>query len=213
MLSMPPDSTIPAEPALMISWASMVAFMPEPQTLLTVVAPVASGSPAPRAAWRAGGGKDDDGIGACGHHGFSCSVRCYMTIVIYKGIAMAGCRFPQRGASRQTAGALEEMEAGPAHPREAVARDFGRRSSRGLPGYRCVVGAPLGAGKGRPGPAFLRNRVRTANPAGAMTEKRGADCESLLGTYSSVLRFVGRISTNDPGSAPTDLLWNRPDGA
>ena len=32
----------------------MVAFMPEPQTLLTVVAPVASGSPAPRAAWRAG---------------------------------------------------------------------------------------------------------------------------------------------------------------
>ena len=32
----------------------MVAFMPEPQTLLIVVAPVASGSPAPRAAWRAG---------------------------------------------------------------------------------------------------------------------------------------------------------------
>ena len=38
----------------MMSWASMVAFMPEPQTLLMVVAPVASGSPAPRAAWRAG---------------------------------------------------------------------------------------------------------------------------------------------------------------
>ena len=54
MLSMPPDSTIPAEPALMMSCASMVAFMPEPQTLLMVVAPVASGSPAPRAACRAG---------------------------------------------------------------------------------------------------------------------------------------------------------------
>ena len=54
MLSMPPDSTISAEPALMMSCASMVAFMPEPQTLLTVVAPVASGSLAPRAAWRAG---------------------------------------------------------------------------------------------------------------------------------------------------------------
>ena len=54
MLSMPPDSTIEADPALMMSWASMVAFMPEPQTLLMVVAPVASGSLAPRAAWRAG---------------------------------------------------------------------------------------------------------------------------------------------------------------
>ena len=54
MLSMPPDSTISAEPALMMSCASMVAFMPEPQTLLMVVAPVASGSLAPRAAWRAG---------------------------------------------------------------------------------------------------------------------------------------------------------------
>jgi hypothetical protein len=32
----------------------MVAFMPEPQTLLIVVAPVESGKPAPRAAWRAG---------------------------------------------------------------------------------------------------------------------------------------------------------------
>ncbi len=38
----------------MMSWASIVAFMPEPQTLLMVVAPVASGSLAPRAAWRAG---------------------------------------------------------------------------------------------------------------------------------------------------------------
>src|SRR5882757_2269305 len=54
MLSMPPDTTISAEPALIMSCASMVAFMPEPQTLLMVVAPVASGSLAPRAAWRAG---------------------------------------------------------------------------------------------------------------------------------------------------------------
>src|SRR5438128_5801564 len=54
MLSLPPDSTFSALPALMMSCASMVAFMPEPQTLLTVVAPVASGSPAPRAACRAG---------------------------------------------------------------------------------------------------------------------------------------------------------------
>src|ERR1700730_14873713 len=54
MLSMPPDTTISAEPALMMSCASMVAFMPEPQTLLMVVAPVASGGPPPRAAWRAG---------------------------------------------------------------------------------------------------------------------------------------------------------------
>ena len=54
MLSMPPDTTMSAEPALMMSCASMVAFMPEPQTLLMVVAPVASGSPAPRAACRAG---------------------------------------------------------------------------------------------------------------------------------------------------------------
>ncbi len=54
MLSMPPDSTISAEPDLMMSCASMVAFMPEPQTLLMVVAPVASGSFAPRAACRAG---------------------------------------------------------------------------------------------------------------------------------------------------------------
>jgi len=32
----------------------MMAFMPEPQTLLMVVAPAASGMPAARAAWRAG---------------------------------------------------------------------------------------------------------------------------------------------------------------
>ena len=38
----------------MMSCASIVAFMPEPQTLLMVVAPVASGNLAPRAACRAG---------------------------------------------------------------------------------------------------------------------------------------------------------------
>src|SRR3984885_3318942 len=54
MLSMPPDTTISADPARMMSWASIVAFIPEPQTLLIVVAPVASGNPAPRAACRAG---------------------------------------------------------------------------------------------------------------------------------------------------------------
>src|ERR1700722_16170525 len=54
MLSMPPDTTTSAEPAWMMSWPSMVAFIPEPQTLLMVVAPVASGNPAPRAACRAG---------------------------------------------------------------------------------------------------------------------------------------------------------------
>src|ERR1700678_7035 len=54
MLSMPPDTTMSAEPAWMMSCASIVAFMPDPQTLLMVVAPVASGNLAPRAAWRAG---------------------------------------------------------------------------------------------------------------------------------------------------------------
>src|SRR6185369_13961542 len=51
---MPPETTMPADPARRRSWPSMVAFMPEPQTLLTVVAPTASGKPAARAAWRAG---------------------------------------------------------------------------------------------------------------------------------------------------------------
>ena len=37
MLSMPPATTILAEPARIASWPSMAAFMPEPQTLLTVV--------------------------------------------------------------------------------------------------------------------------------------------------------------------------------
>src|ERR1700721_3145211 len=54
MLSIPPDTTMSAEPAWMMSCASIVAFMPDPQTLLMVVAPTASGSLAPRAACRAG---------------------------------------------------------------------------------------------------------------------------------------------------------------
>src|SRR5262245_16471702 len=54
MLSMPPATMMSADPAVIRSWPSITAFMPEPHTLLTVVAPVASGRPAPRAAWRAG---------------------------------------------------------------------------------------------------------------------------------------------------------------
>src|SRR5690606_19247532 len=52
--SMPPATTTSAEPALIRSWPSIIAFMPEPQTLLMVVQPVAAGRPAPSAAWRAG---------------------------------------------------------------------------------------------------------------------------------------------------------------
>src|SRR5579863_110987 len=54
MDSMPPATTILAEPARIRSWPSMVAFMPEPQTLLTVVQGTDFGTLAPREAWRAG---------------------------------------------------------------------------------------------------------------------------------------------------------------
>ena len=54
MDSMPPATTMLADPALIRSWPSMMAFMPEPHTLLMVVAPAASGMPAAREAWRAG---------------------------------------------------------------------------------------------------------------------------------------------------------------
>src|SRR5688500_5466015 len=54
MDSMPPAMTTVADPALIRSWPSMIAFMPEPHTLLMVVAPAASGMPAARDAWRAG---------------------------------------------------------------------------------------------------------------------------------------------------------------
>src|SRR5690606_5365522 len=52
--SMPPATTTLADPALIRSCASMIAFMPEPQTLLIVVQPVDLGSPAASEAWRAG---------------------------------------------------------------------------------------------------------------------------------------------------------------
>src|SRR5688572_30080193 len=51
---MPPATMTLADPALIRSWPSMIAFMPEPQTLLTVVQPASFGRPAPSAAWRAG---------------------------------------------------------------------------------------------------------------------------------------------------------------
>src|SRR6478735_1562048 len=51
---MPPATTALAEPALIRSCANMTAFTPEPQTLLMVVQPAASGMPAARDAWRAG---------------------------------------------------------------------------------------------------------------------------------------------------------------
>src|SRR5690606_2771996 len=52
--SMPPATTTVAEPALIRSWPSMIAFMPEPQTLLMVVQPAPLGRPAAIDAWRAG---------------------------------------------------------------------------------------------------------------------------------------------------------------
>ena len=54
MDSVPPATTTEALP-VMIVWAPrMIALMEEAQTLLTVVATVDSGSPAPIAHWRAG---------------------------------------------------------------------------------------------------------------------------------------------------------------
>src|SRR5258705_7382457 len=52
--SMPPATTTVAEPALIRSCPSMIAFMPEPQTLLIVVQPTDFGMPAASEAWRAG---------------------------------------------------------------------------------------------------------------------------------------------------------------
>ena len=54
MLSMPPARTTLALPAASRSLASITAFMPDPHTLLMVVAPVPSARPALRIAWRAG---------------------------------------------------------------------------------------------------------------------------------------------------------------
>ncbi len=54
MLSMPPATTTSASPSRM-SWAAiMMAFMPLAHTLFTVVQATSFGSPANRAAWRAG---------------------------------------------------------------------------------------------------------------------------------------------------------------
>jgi len=50
MLSMPPATITSTEPAASMSCANIAARMPEPHILLTVVLPVASGKPAPRAA-------------------------------------------------------------------------------------------------------------------------------------------------------------------
>src|SRR3990172_7039613 len=54
MDSMPPATMISLVPAARRSCASIAAFIPEPHILLTVVQPVASGSPAPIEACRAG---------------------------------------------------------------------------------------------------------------------------------------------------------------
>ena len=54
MFSMPPATTTSASPARISAAASMIDFMPLPQTRLIVVALVVTGRPALRAAWRAG---------------------------------------------------------------------------------------------------------------------------------------------------------------
>src|SRR5580765_2192295 len=51
---MPPATMTSLTPAASMSCANIAAFIPEPHILLTVVAPVESGRPPPRAAWRAG---------------------------------------------------------------------------------------------------------------------------------------------------------------
>ena len=54
MLSIPPAIIVLPLSALIRSVANIMAFMPEPQTLLTVVAPQESGKPAFLIACRAG---------------------------------------------------------------------------------------------------------------------------------------------------------------
>jgi len=54
MLSIPPATTTSASPAFTAWAASITAFNPEPQTLLTVTAPTSTGIPAATAACRAG---------------------------------------------------------------------------------------------------------------------------------------------------------------
>ena len=48
------DKDVKVVKANNMSWAYIAARMPEPHILFTVVQPAASGSPAPRLAWRAG---------------------------------------------------------------------------------------------------------------------------------------------------------------
>src|SRR5476649_2742988 len=54
MLSMPPATITLALPASSMSFANIIARMPEPHILLRVTAPAESGRPARRTAWRAG---------------------------------------------------------------------------------------------------------------------------------------------------------------
>src|SRR5574337_814792 len=54
MLSIPPASITLADPATSMSLANIAARIPEPHILLIVTAPVESGNPALRIAWRAG---------------------------------------------------------------------------------------------------------------------------------------------------------------
>jgi hypothetical protein len=54
MDSWPPATTHSASPALMAWEASITAFRPEPQTMLTVTAGIDGGRPAWIWAWRAG---------------------------------------------------------------------------------------------------------------------------------------------------------------
>ena len=51
---MPPAITMSASPSAMLRAPKMMACMPEPQTLPTVVVGVVSGMPAASDAWRAG---------------------------------------------------------------------------------------------------------------------------------------------------------------
>ncbi len=54
MLSIAPTTTRSKSPPRIAVNPHWIAFMPEPQTMLTVAAPTESGTPAPRSTWRAG---------------------------------------------------------------------------------------------------------------------------------------------------------------
>src|SRR6185503_2687831 len=150
---------------------------------------------------RAGGGKDDDGIGACGHHGFSCS-GCYMTIVIYSGIATGRRRFPQtRRCLTDHRGRWRKLKPDPRiHGADRALfppKLFGR-----VPGHRCAVSAPLAVRKHHPGAGFS---LGTASPqrivAGAMTRGTREAKTAQYVLFRGPL--LGRISTNDLVSTRT----------